>query len=374
MTPAIPAAPRSRGDPRGRVAWLDLAKATSIVLVVLYHVAASTGHVLLGDGPAARWWSAANLALIPLRMPLFFVVAGVLAARAVERPFRTVLRARILDLLWPYVLWSLLFAAVGWPRYAPEDPWGFLGGEVAGLLVAGSPYWFIAVLPIFFVLTKLLREHRTVLLALTFAAYAAAPFLHKAMMLAGLTGDLNYGVFQLTDNALWYAAGFALHPWILRAGERPRMMRALLLGAVFVPVALVLRLELPLGAARALELVASLSGIGACIALLPLLARWQPLARAASYLGPRTLLIYLVHPIVLNILVALWRVTDATTRTDSLVTDLLLIPVVAVGAILIALALDLVIDRWGPSWLTSAPRRREMRNSSARTAGRASRV
>lgn len=373
MTPAASAAPGDQGAPRGRVAWLDLAKATSIVLVVLYHVAASNGHELLGEGTAARWWSAANLALIPLRMPLFFVVAGVLAARAVERPFAETVGPRILDLLWPYVLWCLLFAAIGWLRYAPEDPWGFVRGEVTGLLVAGSPYWFIAVLPVFFVLTKLLREHRAVLLALTFTAYAAAPFLYRAMTLAQLPGDLNYGVFQLTDNALWYAAGFALHPRILRAGERPRVTRAVLLGAVFVPIALVLRLELPIGPVRALELVASLCGLGACISLLPLLARWPPLARAGSYLGARTLLIYLVHPIVLTLLVILWRATGATTWTDSLLADLMLIPVVTLGAIGLALAADLVIARRGPAWLTSAPRRREMRNSSARTAGRASR-
>ncbi|MFC7376600.1 acyltransferase family protein [Brachybacterium sp. GCM10030267] len=355
---------------QGRVAWLDLARAVSIILVVLYHVAVSGGADLLGDGRAAAWWASANLALIPLRMPLFFLVAGLLAAGALHRSWPRVLRPRVLDMLWPYVLWSLLFAATGWPRYAPEDPLGFVRGEIAGLFVVGSPYWFIAALPVFFVLSRLLRAHKGVLLAVTLVLYAAAPVIQESMERAEMWGDLVYGVFQLTDNALWYAAGFALRSTILAVGERPRPVLGLGLTAVFCPLALiVLRAELPLPLSRGLELVASMSGIGACIALLPLLARLGSVARAGSFVGSRTLVIYLVHPIVLNLVVVAWRRADGLSLTAGPAGELLVVPAVAVMALLAAVGMQAVIDRWGPRWLIELPRVREMRNSSARTAG-----
>src|SRR5699024_4536690 len=72
-----------RAGPTRRVAWLDIARAMSIVLVVIYHVAVGgAGHVLLGGRETfiGKLWIHGNLALVPLRMPLFFMVSGVLAA------------------------------------------------------------------------------------------------------------------------------------------------------------------------------------------------------------------------------------------------------------------------------------------------------
>ncbi|WP_114855601.1 acyltransferase [Brachybacterium sp. YJGR34] len=346
----------------GRLAWLDLARAMSIVLVVVYHVGVSGGAELLGEGPAATWWREANLALIPLRMPLFFLVAGVLAAGALQRPWSRVLRPRILDLLWPYVLWSLLFAATGWPRYAPDDPSGFLRGEITGMAVIGSPYWFIAALPVFFVLSRLLRRHRGAALALALLAYAAAPWLQRVLEAAEAPRDLVYGIFQLTDNALWYVLGWALHEGIRAAGRRPRPLTGLALALCFGALAAsTLRPELPLPLLRSIELGASLTGIGACIALLPLLARWAPLARLGGYLGSRTLVIYLVHPIVLNLVVVLWRRGDLAGATDGTAADLLLVPALSILAIGAALVVDAVLARTGPAWLLAAPGGRRAR-------------
>ncbi|NMA77488.1 MAG: acyltransferase family protein, partial [Actinomycetales bacterium] len=72
--------------PAARIAWLDLVRAASIVLVVLYHVGAGAGYALLpkDSSSAGAWWSSVNLALAPVRMPLFFLVSGMLAVRAVQ--------------------------------------------------------------------------------------------------------------------------------------------------------------------------------------------------------------------------------------------------------------------------------------------------
>ncbi|GAA1489963.1 acyltransferase family protein [Brachybacterium sacelli] len=362
---------RSPARPPVRIAWLDLARAISILLVVLYHVAVSAGPELLGGSgsPAARWWTGVNVALIPLRMPLFFLVAGALATRAVQRPWRAVLRPRVLDLLWPYLLWCLLFAVTGWPRYAPADPLGFLAGEVTGMLVIGSPYWFIAVLPLFFVLARPGRRRPAVTVALALAAYLLAPVLQAWMVTAGTDPDLAYGVFQVTDNALWYLLGVVLHGALLRAGDRVRALPGLLTGTALLLVfgmlaAAVLRSEAPLAVVRLLELAASLTGLAAAVRLIPLLARRGALARLGAHLGSRTLVIYLVHPVLLNVGVVLWMRVGADDLITTVARELLLIPVLAALAVLGSLALDRALARWGPGWLLAAPgagrSRREM--------------
>lgn len=353
---------RSPDASPGRTAWLDLARAISILLVVLYHVAVSAGPELLGgsDSPAARWWSGVNVALIPLRMPMFFLIAGALATRAIRRPWRAVLRPRVLDLLWPYLLWCLLFAVTGWPRYAPSDPTGFLLGEVTGMLVIGSPYWFIAVLPIFFALARLGRDRPTATVALALAVYLLAPVLHAGMLAGGVDGDLTYGVFQLTDNALWYLLGAALHGPLLAIGARVRTVPRVLAGtgllAVFaVLAAAVLRSDAPLPLVRLNELAASLTGLGAAVALIPLLARWGAAARLGAHLGSRTLVIYLVHPVLLNVGVVAWLLLGVDDHLSDLARQLLVIPAVTALAVLGSLALDRSLTRWGPRWMLAAP-------------------
>src|SRR5699024_8651491 len=142
--------------------------------------------------------------------------SGVLAAGAIRRPWKVVVRPRIYDLLWPYVLWSMIWAATAWPRYAPDAPGEFFVGEVTGSLVIGSPYWFIAVRSIVFLLPPLGSVRAKLVVALTLVAYGAAAVVQRAMRASAAASDCVYGVFQLPDTALWFALGFAAREWILR--------------------------------------------------------------------------------------------------------------------------------------------------------------
>lgn len=349
------AAVESKGT--DRLAWLDLARAISIILVVLYH--AGTGGVvvaLVGEGTAATLWRSFNISLIPLRMPLFFLISGALAVGAIHRGFRKVARPRVLDILWPYVLWSLIWAVTAMPRYAPDDPAGYLLGHLRAILVVGSPYWFLAALTIFFLLMRLGREHPRVMLAVAFVAYAAAPFLDAALKTAGAPSDLTYGIFQITDNAVWYVLGYGFSTEIRSTRRRVRVGPGLVLGAVFcVLAAVIVAFETPLAVTRLLEFVASITGLAACAVLLPLVARWAPLARAGSYLGSRTLTIYVVHPVVINFVIIGWVFNDVGDMVSAPVRALLVVPVVTALAVGVALLLDFVVNRWGPGWLLKCP-------------------
>ena len=348
----------ARAAPSGRIVWLDLARASSIVLVVVYHVAVGAGPDLLGSDErlSGRIWAQANSALVPLRMPLFFAVSGILAFRAVHRPWRAVLRPRVLDLLWPYALWSLAFALTAWPRYAPDAAARFARDEVVATLVAASPYWFIAVLPLVFLITRLCRARSAQLLVVALLAYAAAPFIHREMLAAELSADLAYGVFQVLDNTVWFVLGFVVRDRFSTLGERSRPLAGALLAGVFaVLAAAILLADVPLAVTRSMELLASLSGLLACVFLLPALGRLPAAARLGHQLGRRTLVIYLVHPLVLNVIVVLWRISSAEEWMAPILRICLLVPVVTVLSIWAALLVDAWVARHGPRWLLAAP-------------------
>jgi uncharacterized membrane protein YcfT len=84
-----------------RVAWLDMARGLCMVLVVLLHADIASGRPHEQSAVACL----INMALVPLRLPLFFLVSGLLAARLLSRSPREVLVRRVLFCLYLYVLW-----------------------------------------------------------------------------------------------------------------------------------------------------------------------------------------------------------------------------------------------------------------------------
>ena len=74
-----------------RVPWVDVAKGTSIVLVVLLH----STNFLLGHNLATGFWDGFNSFLEPIRMPLFFLASGLFAQNILKTSWRAVVRKRI---------------------------------------------------------------------------------------------------------------------------------------------------------------------------------------------------------------------------------------------------------------------------------------
>lgn len=133
-----------------RIEWIDLVKAVSVLLVVFMH--ASNVLVDLG-GPT--WVTTAlvtfNHLVEPLRMPVFFLVSGMLASSAVHRPWRGTTN-RTLGMVYLYVMWMLLFFGLTALLGASHtDPLG-------SILFAKSGYWYLYAMALFFVIARLLRN------------------------------------------------------------------------------------------------------------------------------------------------------------------------------------------------------------------------
>jgi len=94
----------------------------------------------------------------PFRMPDFFLISGLFLARVIDRDWRTYLDRKVVHFASFYVLWVTIQFAFKAPAFAAEH--GALG--VARLYAEAfiEPFgtlWFIYLLPIFFVVTKLTR-------------------------------------------------------------------------------------------------------------------------------------------------------------------------------------------------------------------------
>jgi uncharacterized membrane protein YcfT len=142
-------------SPAGRVDWVDYAKGICIVMVVMMHsvlgvelAAGQTGfmHVLVAFAK-------------PFRMPDFFLISGLFLSVVIDRDWRTYLDRKVVHFAYFYLLWVTIQFGFKAPAFAAESGWahaGFLYLE--SLIEPFGTLWFIYLLPVFFVVTKLTRN------------------------------------------------------------------------------------------------------------------------------------------------------------------------------------------------------------------------
>src|SRR5712671_5645302 len=135
-----------------RVGWVDYAKGFCIIFVVMMHSTLGVGNTLGQEG----WLHSVVAFAKPFRMPDFFLISGLFLARVIERDWRTYLDRKVVHFVYFYLLWTAIQFAVKAPMFAQEH--GALGTLLLYLESFVEPFgtlWFIYLLPIFFVVTKL---------------------------------------------------------------------------------------------------------------------------------------------------------------------------------------------------------------------------
>lgn len=281
-----------------RIDWVDAAKTLAIVLVVVYHV---SGWVfdLVFVGRVPGWtnpWRQLSDLLIPMRIPLFFLISGVLAHRAVQRPWGTLLRTRISDLLWPFALWSVLIAPLWFLRLEATgvDGYGFVLG---GLAFGGTHLWFLTALALFLIVGK--ATSRTPRLTLFVAALLA--FVIRYPVSVWMSSDLAPA---LTDNVsrwmiflFWFLLGCSARNAVFWVAARP--WRFAIGGTAIVALVAATGTVIP-GELRVPLL--AFAGVGALLAWSVLAVRLPAVARLSRYLAARTLAIYVGHALLLEVL------------------------------------------------------------------------
>jgi uncharacterized membrane protein YcfT len=95
----------------------------------------------------------------PFRMPDFFMISGLFLARVIDRDWRTYLDRKVVHFAYFYLVWVTIQFAFKAPGFMAEH--GMRGVALMYLESFIEPFgtlWFIYLLPIFFVVTKLTRR------------------------------------------------------------------------------------------------------------------------------------------------------------------------------------------------------------------------
>lgn len=169
--------PELESQTNGRVAWVDHAKGFCVILVVMMHSTLGVGEAMGAEGFLHTLVAFAK----PFRMPDFFMIAGLFLSQTIDRDWRTFIDRKVAHFAYFYVLWfSIQWILKG----------GLLEGQslsvaidrfALGLVEPFGTLWFIYLLPIFFLVTKLLRRAPLALVLL------AAALLETARVKTGWT-------------------------------------------------------------------------------------------------------------------------------------------------------------------------------------------
>ena len=336
--------------------WVDLVKAVSVLLVVLMHVI-STMPMALGDTGAGAWWGQIAGFLEPLRMPIFFVVSGLLAAGAVDRPWRLT-RRRTTGILYLYVVWTAFL--VGMFALSSPDPVATVAGLPTTLFFAGTGYWYLLALVIYFAVARLTRD----LPALAVITVAALPNLFRPLNHELVSGSAS----PWTADTLWPALTANLIFFLLGVRFRD-LWAAVARIADWGKVATLLVILVVAGVGRAMTpelwehtfLPLSLGWIVVGIMAAALLTRRAGLPRRfGSYLGTRTLPVFVMQFPLLHLV---WWYFDTNPAWDLPLVLQVIYPV-ALTAALTAAALGTHralsgtrADVWftAPAWTVGSP-------------------
>ena len=149
---APPVAPWMAGTD-DRIVWFDYAKGICIILVVMMHSTLGVGEAMGGEG--FMHWIVAFAK--PFRMPDFFLLSGLFLFRVIDRDWRTYLDRKVVHFAYFYVLWLVILMAVKQAPLLASDPQAWIADFAHAFVTPNPNLWFIYMLPLFFVATKLAR-------------------------------------------------------------------------------------------------------------------------------------------------------------------------------------------------------------------------
>lgn len=277
-----------------------------MILVVLVHVHHKNYLQLdwVLSAPVERVWSAVNLVLTPVRIPLFFTISGMLVASAITRPWRLVAAKKVAQPAYLYVLWITVALALYW----------FLGSSIDGLsvhtpldylallIIPSSTLWYLYALALYFVVAKAARRF-------------------PLWVTLGAAGVISVGAFEFAGDAvparvaqnLVFFLAAAYLPGVVRCvADRASLGLAVVATVLYGAVVGLYLLELDL--AVGIRTLAALVAVWAGVTIVSVLTQWSGFARIVGYIGRNTLPIYVMHLPLLAVFS--WLTADSLSGTS----------------------------------------------------------
>lgn len=262
-----------------RVDWVDYAKGFCILLIVMMHSTLGVEQAVGDEG----WLHPVVEFAAPFRVPDFFLLSGLFVARTIDRDWRHYFDKKVVHYAYFYVLWLVLNFAFKAPTMAAEIGWG--GVAETFLISFIDPFgvlWFIYLLPIFLVVTKMTRSLPGWSIWVAAAALQVLPINTGWMV-----------IDEFASRFIYFYTGYLLAPAIFRFGEAVLRRSGLSLLAIGGWVAGNWAL-VSIGAASwpFVSLALGLIGCAAIVAISVLLSK-SDLMAPIRYCGANSIVIYL---------------------------------------------------------------------------------
>lgn len=203
----------------GRVAWVDVAKGICIILVVMMHSTLGLEYAVGSEG----FMNTIVVFARPFRMPDFFLISGLFLARVIDRDWRSYGDKRVLHFVYFYVLWYVIqFGLKGWGM-AEGNPAEFLRLFLLGFIEPLGTLWFVYLLAVLSVVTKLLKGVPGLIL------FAVAAALEIAPIATGWTV-----IDEFCERWVFFLVGYLCAPMIFRFAAHVPKHRLAALGGLAI--------------------------------------------------------------------------------------------------------------------------------------------
>ena len=300
-TPLRPPAP---GTVAGRLVWPDVMRAACVALVVVFHVelwiVETTGLPVVGD--TSRWWDLAHGIMDRFLMPGLLMLSGMLVSRRLltagrSRVDATSVRRAVasyyLYVVWLAVYWLVFTLAAAAHPSTRAYPHAFTapGDAVQQLVAPATSLWYLFALACYATVMIVVVRLRVPAPVAILAAGAVAVLARGWDVWAAERIGFNLVFFVVGVYLAPHAAAIArLRGWWL-------LPAAGAFGAVTVAGTLA-----DLGS-PVFAVVARLATVPIVLVACVLASRVAPVARLGSFLGRRTLSVYVLHPLLM---IPLW--------------------------------------------------------------------
>jgi uncharacterized membrane protein YcfT len=323
-----------------RIDWVDYAKGICIVMVVMMHSVLGVEKAAGGTG----FMHALVMFAQPFRMPDFFLISGLFLGLVIDRDWRTYLDRKVVHFAYFYILWMTIQFGFKAPGFAAEQGWRHAGYlYLESLVEPFGTLWFIYLLPMFFVVTKLSRRIPAA------AIWLVAAALETMQIATGWTV-----IDEFCARFVYFYSGYLFASYVFALADRSRDRPALALiglalwalvngGLVFAGVG-----HWPL-----ISLALGFAGAGAIIVMGTLLARMQWLNFLRTC-GEHSIVIYLAFFLPMAVTRTLLLKTGVITDIGTI--SLMVTVAGVLGAVLIwRLALwlraDFLFERPAAFWI-----------------------
>jgi uncharacterized membrane protein YcfT len=328
----------------GRVDWVDYAKGICIIFVVMMHSTLGVEEALGRTG----FMHAVVAFAKPFRMPDFFLISGLFLGLVIDRDWRTYLDRKVVHFAYFYLVWVTIQFAFKAPGLAQTTGWaGVLALYLESFVEPFGTLWFIYLLPIFFVVTKLARPLPPLMIFVVAAVLQSAPI------------DTGWIVIdEFCHRFVFFFAGYWLAPRVFEmAADAARRPRVTSLGLGFWACIEALLVWTGHAGWPLVSLLLGFAGAFAVISVAALLAQVRLFA-AVRWLGEHSIVVYLAF--FLPMAVARTLLLRFGVVTDAGVIALLVTASGVLGAVLIyfmarAAGASFLFERPDRFWI--APRR-----------------